>query len=272
MSILQLINANLSKLTPSERKVADYIITNRNDVVYGTMNTIKSATNVGDATIIRFSQKIGFSGFTDLKIALAKENYSSDLDDNKANFYDDLAETLIGSIKTTNQIINDASVQKAVQLMSKTKRIFIFGIGHSGEIAKVFAKNLLRVGLIASDETDPHFAAQVASIINHDDLIIAISLSGRTIDIIRTLEIAKKAGVPIIGITNNLSSEVATSSDVVLQTSVSEFLNGGSLSGQLSQLYICEVLTKGYEIQNKINVLELREKAIRAIIDRRVDD
>jgi hypothetical protein len=58
---------------------------------------------------------------------------------------------------------------------------------------------------------------------------------------------------------------------VVLQTAIEEFLNGGSVAGRVSQLYICDVLTHEYEITNHIDAVSLREKVLRAIIDKSID-
>ena len=63
MTITYTIQENYSTLTKSEKKIADYILTSGEKIVHSTMSDIREATNVGDGTIIRFCQKIGFSGF-----------------------------------------------------------------------------------------------------------------------------------------------------------------------------------------------------------------
>jgi DNA-binding MurR/RpiR family transcriptional regulator len=96
-------------------------------------------------------------------------------------------------------------------------------------------------------------------------------LSGRTKDTYDSLQIAKENGATIIAVTNYLSSPIAKLSDIVLQTSIEEFLDGGSLAGIISQLYICNVLVQGYEIYNKIDTIPLREKALRSIIGKAIE-
>lgn len=76
MNYIYLINEHYPLLTKSERKVADFILNSGESIIYSTMNDIKTKANVGDATIIRFCQKLGFSGFSDLKIEIAKEDFS----------------------------------------------------------------------------------------------------------------------------------------------------------------------------------------------------
>ncbi|EKG9127447.1 MurR/RpiR family transcriptional regulator, partial [Enterococcus faecium] len=66
-------------------------------------------------------------------------------------------------------------------------------------------------------------------------------------------------------------SPIGKSADLVLQTAIEEFLNGGSLDGKISQLYICDLLVHGYEQNNNIDSVELREKVLRSIIDKSID-
>lgn len=58
---------------------------------------------------------------------------------------------------------------------------------------------------------------------------------------------------------------------MVLQTAIEEFLNGGSLAGKISQLYICDLLVQRYEQKYNIDSVELREKVLRSIIDKRIE-
>ena len=62
----------------------------------------------------------------------------------------------------------------------------------------------------------------------------------------------------ILAITNDLNSPIAQLGDVSLQTSVSEFMNIGSVAGQVSQLYLCDVLAREYEKLNKVDVDKIK--------------
>lgn len=75
----------------------------------------------------------------------------------------------------------------------------------------------------------------------------------------------------ILAITNYIHSPIGQTADLVLQTAIEEFLNGGSLAGKISQLYICDLLVQGYEQKNNINAVELRERVLRSILDKSID-
>ncbi|OTO20718.1 RpiR family phosphosugar-binding transcriptional regulator [Enterococcus sp. 3H8_DIV0648] len=130
---------------------------------------------------------------------------------------------------------------------------------------------LLRVGVQSRSVVDPHFQAQVASLLTEKDLVIGLSLSGRTKDTYDSLNIAKKNQAKIIAITNYQLSPIAQLADVVLQTAIEEFLDGASLAGKISQLYLCDLLVQGYEIENNVNSIELRETVLRSILDKSLD-
>nr|WP_233442766.1 MurR/RpiR family transcriptional regulator [Trichococcus shcherbakoviae] len=272
MGLAQLIQEKYHALTKSEKRIADYLLKNQEQAVYQTMKDVTEAVKVGDATLIRFSQKIGFHGFSDLKIAIAKEEFTSQYEgDNDRQFYDRILENQIKVLESTRQLLDSEVVLLAIEALTKAKRIYIIGVGSSGLSAASLEKMLLRVGVHANHIVDPHFQAHALALLGPEDLVICFSLSGRTKDIHDSLKIAKENHTPIIAITNFKSSPIAELGDIVLQTANEEFFDGGSLAGKISQLFISETLVRGYEINNKIKTVELREKVLRSIIDKVLD-
>jgi len=272
MGLAHLIQEKYHVLTKSEKRIADYLLEKKEQAVYQTMKDVTEAVNVGDATLIRFSQKIGFNGFSDLKIAIAKEEFTSQYEgDNDHQFYDRILENQIKVLESTRQLLDSEVVLQAIEAITRAKRIYIIGVGSSGLSAASLEKMLLRVGVHANHIVDPHFQAHALALLGPEDLVIGFSLSGRTKDIHDSLKIAKENHTPIIAITNFKSSPIAELGDIVLQTANEEFFDGGSLAGKISQLYISETLVRGYEIKNKIKTVELREKVLRSVIDKILD-
>lgn len=88
------------------------------------MKDVTEAVKVGDATLIRFSQKIGFNGFSDLKIAIAKEEFTHQYEgDNEHKFYDRILENQIKVLESTRQLLDSEVVQKAIEAITKAKSI-----------------------------------------------------------------------------------------------------------------------------------------------------
>ena len=250
MEFIQRYNQNKDKLTKSENKLANYIATHTEHVIYDTIKSLGTATNTGDATIVRLCKKLGYSGFSDLKIALAQDSMmTTSKSHEEAQTSSELSsKVLISSIEKTEELINPSVLKQAVSLLAKARRIHIFGLGHSGESARDYERTWLRIGLIANAESDPHIQVQVATLLSKDDLVVGLSLSGHTKDTYDSLKLG----------------------DVSLQTSVSEFMNIGTVAGQVSQLYLCDVLAREYEKLNKVDVDKIKEQALAAVMKKSI--
>ena len=263
MTFAETLHKNYPQLTKSEKKVADYIINSGEKIIYSTLS---------DITIVRFCQKLGFSGFSDLKIEIAKENFNTaDTHTTTQHIQDESIQQLISVLQSTKNLLNQADLEAALALIQKARFIYIFGVGSSGNTSYDLETMFLRVGIQSKACVDPHMQAQVASLLSEEDLVIGFSLSGKTKDTFDSLTIAKQNHAKVIAITNNRFSPIASLADIILQTTVDEFLNGSSLEGKMSQLYLCNLLIKAYEQQNKIDPVALREKVLRSIIDKRID-
>lgn len=269
MTLTDKIQAQYFTLTASEKKVADYLLLVGSNIIFETMNEVKQKTHVGDATIIRLCQKLGFSGFSDLKIEVAKEDYQTTQPLESTRPYAKLEATLTKTITDTLALVDQKKLKQSVTLLSNAQHIYLFGVGGSALTSKELENMLLRVGIKAQAVTDPHYQAQTAAILNENDLVIALSLTGRTNDTLTALKLAKQNHAKSIAITTYLHSPIAQTADVVLQTAVDDFLNGGSVIGKVSQLLVGEVLVAEYEEQNHTTAVKMREKVVRAILDKR---
>ncbi|MGL4698029.1 MurR/RpiR family transcriptional regulator [Enterococcus larvae] len=276
MSYLENIHANYTYLTKSEKKVADYIVSSGEKVLHQTLVDIKKATMVGDATIVRFCQKLGYNGFSDLKIDIAKEGFpssaSNHADSSEKSFVKVVENRLIKAIQETSVLANEEKLKAAVEYIYNAKNIYIFGVGSSGITARDMESRFLRGGVEAKAITDSHYQAMSASLFTKEDVVIALSLTGKTKDIYDALSIAKENKATIIAISNYVLSPIAQISDVVLQTAIEEYLlNGGSLTGKVSQVFAIDLLITYYEKTYGINELQMREKVARSIINKQMN-
>lgn len=269
MTLSEKIHQNYFDLTPAEKKVADHFLWAGAEIVFETMNDIKQKTKVGDATIIRLCQKLGYSGFADLKIEVAKDDYSHNVSEPATSPYASIENALTKTISTTLNKINQTTITQVIELLDQASRVYIFGVGGSAFSSKALESMLLRIGVRAQAITDPHCQAQLAAITNEADLIIAFSLTGRTKDTLEPLKIAKDNHAKIVAITTYPASPIADQAEIVLQTAVDDFLNGGSLVGRLSQLLIGDVLVYEYEKMHAHDTIVAREKIVRAILNKR---
>lgn len=258
-----LISSFYHKYTKSELKIAEFVV--NNDISYKSIVELAKEIGVGEATILRFCKKIGFTGFYDFKIAYIKgqngveENENADLIDRVSNKYTEL-------ISLAKERITLTSVEKSANYIRNAKDIVIFGVGNSGITARQAEAALQRRAYLARSVEDPHFQSILASTLTKDSLVIAISLSGYTTDIIESVTIAKNSGARIIAITNFEDSALGHLADCKILTASKENpLEGGALSSKISQLFALDLLFNQLDTFDLNSAEVIKEKTAKAI-------
>lgn len=271
MKYITMINSFYPSLSKTEKKVADYIKDRKGAVIYQTLNKISNDISVGEATILRFCHKVGFDGFQDLKLSIAQEDktYENVI---TRDYIETIKESIHSGIDSTNSILDLENLKEVIQYILKSERVLIYGIGASGYAALEMQSRLLRFGKIVHVVTDSHFQLMTSSILHENDLVIAFSLTGYTLELIDSLKLARVNKANIVAITNHIMSPIANLSDVMLLTAGKESpMDGGSLTGKISQLYIVDLICTGYALENKSISNEMREKTAKSIIGKTLE-
>lgn len=244
-------------------KIANYVM--NNDISYKSIVELAKAIKVGEATILRFCKKIGFTGFYDFKIAYIKSQNTEEKSE-ELNLVDRVFGIYQETIEMAKSRVNLDTIIEATEMLLKSKDILIFGVGNSGITARQVEAALQRRAYLARAIEDPHFQSIVAATLTSESLILAISLSGYTRDIIDSVSIAKKNGAKIIAVTNFSDSTLGQLADItVLTTSKENPLEGGALSAKISQLFVLDLLFHQLDEINKTQVKEIKEKTAKAI-------
>lgn len=264
MSYKNVIESYYPSLTKGEKKVADYILENNKSLIYQSLKELSKNIEVGEATIIRFCNKIGLNGFQELKLILAKED--SEIETKEENFIDKVTNNIIDAINKTKDLLNTDSLNKVTELIYEKNRILIYGVGSSGIAAQDMQSKLLRFGKTSLSVTDSHYQLMNSATLNKNDLVIAFSLTGYTEDIVDSLKLAKKNGVYIVAICNYILSPVSEISDLVILTAGKESpIEGGSLAGKISQEYITDLICTSYAMKYKEESRKMRIKTSKSI-------
>lgn len=254
MNILEQLEIPGFKATKSDKVLINYIKENLSEVAYKPISQIAKESNIGESTITRFARKMGFSSLQDFKVTLAQEISSNTYKKNIINSNIENDETAIDTAKkllnsniniltNTVDIINSEDVQKCSKLIINARRIYFIGIGYSGIIAQDSNYKFMRIGLNCTSFDSSHTMIMMASIMEEGDLIIAISHSGETEEIIKTVKLAKDNKVNIISITENKDSNLKNISDINLgYISGETVLETGSISSKLAQIFIIDLI------------------------------
>ena len=253
MSILEQLESPTFKVTKSDKLLIAYIKENIDDVFYKPISQIAKESNIGEATITRFVKKMNFNGLQDFKVTLAQEistiNKKNIINKNIQNDEPalDTAKKLLSSnvtnLENTVEIINSKDVHDCARLIINAKKVYFIGIGYSGIIAQDSNYKFMRIGLNCVSFDSSHTMIMMSSIMEEGDLIIAISHSGETEEIIKTVKLARANNAKIISITENKNSELKDISDVHLSyVSGETVLETGSISSKLAQFFIIDLV------------------------------
>ena len=273
-SCLPKLRRMLENLGPAEKRVALYIIANANQVLYQSITELSANSGASDATVIRLCNRLGYSGYHELKIALARElvspskNIHEDISPS-----DDLATAVRKAFQANSQAINDTfdlldmgSLAKAVEAVVAARQVHVYGVGTSALAAQDACYKLVRVGIRASFFADPHMQAISTALIGREDVAIGFSHSGSTKDVVDALALAKAQGACIICITNRSRSPAAKLADILLLTAAEETPFGsGGMPSMMAQLSIVDALFVGVALKIYDRAIQFIEQTGEAV-------
>ncbi|NVK26170.1 MAG: MurR/RpiR family transcriptional regulator [Gammaproteobacteria bacterium] len=253
MSVLSKLKTMSVSFTSNEKLISDFIIKNSKKVKDMSSQKLAQQVGVSQSSIVKFTQKLGYKGYPALKMALVetvstvKEETNLHGDISLKDDLEQLAKKLlaskIGVLTETLQINDKEHFESAVDAILKAKRILLSGIGASGLVAKDFSYKLQKIGLAAVSEASGHSQLAYAATFGPDDLVIAISESGNTADVVEVAGLAKKLGANVLTITGVSKNKLRKFSDIDLCTvAESSEMRLSSILARTSQELIIDTL------------------------------
>lgn len=244
------LKASYNFLSRVERIIADLILDRPQQFVSLTMGELSSLAGVSQGSINNFAKKFSPGGFSALKLMVASSLSSYEEAPVKnmeiQNVKDAMSRVMdrsFSSFASTLELNDEQVLESTVRRILSARKIAIYGIFHSGIVARDFCYRLIQLGIPATFVEDTLMCAVSAAMLDEKALVIAISSSGRTSDIINAAEIAKKNAVPVVCLTCNRFSPLAKLSDDVL-LSTPEFSSSGDSVGlvRMAQLFVIDTL------------------------------
>ncbi|MGL4737022.1 MAG: MurR/RpiR family transcriptional regulator [Cellulosilyticaceae bacterium] len=256
------------QLTRSEKKIADYIFSKPDQVEYYSIAQFASHCHVGEATIFRFCKSLGFVGYNDFKLALAKSNCQFETPAPSSDFpiygkvnpqddFDTMCQKLytsqVNALSQTLELLEATSVIKAAEILTESKKVYCLGHGGSLIIAMDAWSRFSSVSPKFFHITDPHHQATTASLLESGDTILFFSYFGATRDLLDVLPVAKENGCKIIVVTHFPESPATSFADSVLLCGSNEGpLQVGSVAAKMAQLLIIDILFNQYWLMNRM--------------------
>ncbi|WP_255298249.1 MurR/RpiR family transcriptional regulator [Brevibacillus dissolubilis] len=273
-SIFTQIRAMYPQLSAKEQQIADYMFEHPGDIIHHSITELADLCECAEATIFRLCRRLGFRGYQAFKIALAsevvppKQSIHQEIDLEGEGDLLVLSERIFAAnqetLRDTQQIMSRDTLQKAVDALVQANRIEFYGSGGSAAIAQDAYHKFMRTGIPCQHHSDAHYQVMAASMLKAGDVVVAISHSGATKDVIEAVKVAKEAGATIIAITGYGKSPLSKLADVCLFTVSRETqFRTEALSSRLAQLSIIDLfyvaVSLKREEQTTQNIKKIRE-------------
>lgn len=255
-----LLREKQGTLTKSGTIIADYLTRHAEEAQFLSISSLAKECNMAEATIYRFCKQLGFEGYNEMKIALAQANvtptpfssYSLDSAINTPSLCDNVYASFMAAINSTISVLDSDAIDEAALLLQRATSVYCLGQGGSMVLANDIWIRFATISNKFRNCGDSHTQLIAASLMGAGDVILFVSYSGATHDMMQTLTVARKAGAKIILITHYPDAPGAALADVVLVCGWMETpLDCGSIPVKVAALFVAETLVMRYSLDNR---------------------
>jgi len=255
-----------NEMGKSEKRVADWLFSHSGEVLPYTISDLASKSGSSEATIVRFSKRLGCNGYQQLKIVLAQESEKKVISptitesDDCFSIFEKVCNDAYMSLERTKKTLSANAMTKAAEMLSSAGRVVLIGLGASASVAEDASNKLLRAGCNSASYSDTHMQMIAVSQLKPGDVVVGISQSGASKDIVEALKLARHHGASTVSITSKERSPIARQSDVVLLTDTEETRHSSlGLNSHISRLIVIDALCYKIVYQNSVKAFAIGE-------------
>ncbi|MCH4071593.1 MurR/RpiR family transcriptional regulator [Pseudoramibacter sp.] len=250
--ILTNIRTKYNTLSKTQKVIADFILKNASRIPMLSITELAKACDTSETTVMRFLKKLNYHSYQVFRVKIAQAtteepstSINDDLDPN--DDLDTIKHKIIGhtltAINDINAVIPSSILKKAIDLIRSSKRIMIYGVGASGAIAMDAYHKFAGIGLDVRYYPDPHLMNITCTQANANDLMLAISHTGESIEVNHAVQTAKENGAKILSLTSFANSTLAKLSDLYLLSSTNDSkYHSEAMASRIVQLTIVDIL------------------------------
>ena len=276
MFISKLSDIN-DKLTYSEHLIANAILTEYTDFKVVTSIELAEKVGVGQATVIRFSKKLGYPSFKKMMLDIAADSSfyrTNEVRDNES------VRSIMGKTKNLYEMSvvdamannTDDMIESAVNALENANKVFCYGVRSSKALVEVMYYRLAEIGenvVRAQENTD---AIVIAQHLTENDVLFVVSVSGESNEAVTVVKCAKEQGAKIVSITGSQNNTIQQLSTIALKSA--EFDTRAyrfNLVNRCSQLYLLDcIFMKLWKNDDKryiVQILKTNEKILGTDMD-----
>ena len=241
--IATIIDLHFEELTELEQEIARYFLqpeTIQDDL---SSQQVTQKLHISQAALTRFAKKCGFTGYREF---VFQYQHQASKQDTHSHKHSPLTKRVLRSYSTmreqTQDLIDEEQLERVAQLIDDAERVYFFGTGSSGLIAREMKLRFMRLGVVCEALTDQDGFAWTTSIMDENCLVLGFSLSGTTQSVLDSLLDAKEMGAKTILFTSapNKNSQAYTETVLVASHSQSSYIQ--RISAQLPMLFLIDLV------------------------------
>tara|TARA_B100000676_G_scaffold259945_1_gene269326 strand:- start:177 stop:1034 length:858 start_codon:yes stop_codon:yes gene_type:complete len=279
--ILKEIASARSSLRKSEIKVADFVLSEPEQVMHMRIVDLAQEAQVSEPTIVRFCRAIGCNGFQEFKVRIAQETavannlgqFAIAEDDSIDDICTKIADTTIQRLYQVKSQLLPAQVADAAQAMSSAMRVEFYGFGASGAVATDAQHKFFRLQVATAAYSDPHMQSMSAVTLGDRDVVVAISQSGRTLDLMHSIKLAQQHGAVVVSLAPQ-NTPVSNAADLPIHINIEEDTDQFTpMTSRIAHLMVIDMLAvavtqrRGPDFANHLNAIKQSIRSLRSESD-----
>ncbi|WP_165462768.1 MurR/RpiR family transcriptional regulator [Atlantibacter sp.] len=243
-NLLLRLRQSVSGYSPIQQKLGEFVLNDPGNVLYLTITELARESETSEASVTRLCRALGCKGYTEFKMALALDIQRGQPVHRGVDEIDNVVNESVQALQDTARLLDRAALENAALALHQAKSVQIYGVAASAILGEYLHYKLLRFGKPAQLFSDMHRAAMNAVTLSHETLVVAISSSGSTRDLLHVVKLARKRGVPVLALCNTPRSPLASLSDIQLVAAKPEGpLSAGALNAKVGVMLLVELLT-----------------------------
>lgn len=224
-TVLENLRGVYETLSAAEKKIAEFILKNPNEAVNCNVSELANASGTSDATIVRFCKHVGYSGYYQLRITLSRELGRIDRSQEEESGEDTAAGILqkcAANIQYIARKAEEKTFHECARLIGNCSCVHIVAAGNTTPLAHHVGFCLGRLGIRTTHHMLMEYYMNDIVLAQQNDVVLAISQSGTSKQVVKALEIAVERKIPTIAVVGYEHSPVSKLADYLLPAVIPE--------------------------------------------------
>jgi RpiR family carbohydrate utilization transcriptional regulator len=248
--MLATITTALPRLSPSERRVGEWILDHPREAAGITLARLATECQTSEPTVVRFCRRVGLGGFRELAIRLTEAlsrpatyvHRDVGANDSTSDAVTKVMDASIQSLIEMRAQLSSMPIDEAVRAMQSARQIAFAGLGASGHVARDASHKFFRLGIPCTSLRDTTMILQFAAIAQPNDVMVLLSHTGRWPEFSVAARLARERGATVIALTNP-KSEVAAEAGLLFPCRLIEDTSVYTpMSSRLAQLALLDAI------------------------------